>query len=96
MIRDCIFSPKTYVIPDAKCAAVLVDCLPWFVVPDVLMLAKLSPIAAASGLDVDADDEELLEVLLSNAPLTMPPILETRSEALDEFCDACFAAAITA
>jgi hypothetical protein len=89
----------TCLIPDAKCAAVLLDCLPWFVLPDELLdkslLAKLSPIAAASGLDVDADDEELA-VLLSNAPLTMPPILETRSEALDEFCDACFAAAITA
>jgi hypothetical protein len=85
----------TCLIPDAKCAAVLLDCLPWFVVPDELLdkslLAKLSPIAAASGLDVDADDEAL-EVLLSNAP----PILETRSEALDEFCEACFAAAITA
>ena len=86
-------------IPDAKCAAVLLDCLPWFVVPDELLekllLAKLSPIAAASGLDVDADDEAL-EVLLSKPPLTMLPILETRSEALDEFCDACLAAAITA
>jgi hypothetical protein len=68
LIRDCIFSPKTYVIPDAKCAAVLVDCLPWFVVPDEL-LAKLSPLAAASGLDVDADDEAL-EVLLSNSTLS--------------------------
>ena len=87
----------TCLIPDAKCAAVLLDCLPWFVVPDELvdklLLAKLSPIAAASGLD--ADDEEL-EVLLSKPPLTMPPILETRSEALDEFCDACLAADITA
>ena len=85
----------TCLIPDAKCAAVLLDCLPWFVVPDELvdkfLLAKLSPIAAASGLDVDADDEAL-EVLLFNAS----PILETRSEALDEFCEACFAAAITA
>ncbi|MBK8815662.1 MAG: hypothetical protein IPN42_09255 [Methylococcaceae bacterium] len=47
----------------------------------------LSPIAIASGLDVEAD------VVVPEEPLT---ILETRSTLLDGSCDALLAAAMTA